>query len=315
MYHVKRLLFFKLFLIALVLLGLGIWFSPGSVRESLLRLVFNVPPSMELKVDGRVAAVYLPDQIDTQRQFPLVIALHGYQSSPIENDYLFDLMEPRHELGYILMTPKGLVDRKGNRYWRAIPDCCNYELYDNDDVGFLKKLIRKAIEDLPVDPSHIILFGFSNGSYMGYRLLCEPNSQITHFVSFAGLGPENLDECETVAKATHIFHFHGLADERVRYNGDRHDASSVKDMMEFWARINQCSEELQQINGAIDLNHAIEGNETDLWQWSCDQAALKLYRMNGVGHVAWLNQAPLRLLWPEISASTSPPPAYNATKP
>ncbi len=299
MHHFKRLFFLKLFIAAFVLLGVGFWFSPGNVRESLLRIVFNVPASLEIKVGKRSAEVFLPEQYDPAKIFPLVIALHGYQSSPVENDYIFDLIGPRHELGYILLAPKGLVDRKGNRYWRAIPDCCNYELYDNDDLSYLTDLIDKAIESLAVDPKHIILMGFSNGSYMGYRLLCEPPTKITHFISIAGLAPQDLSQCKP-DQPTNLFHFHGLADQRVRYDARDHLASPMEETLQFWAGVNACETPPEKIPAAYDLIDDAMGNETELWQWKCQKAQIQLFRMHEVGHLPWMKESPLRLLWPTL---------------
>jgi predicted esterase len=115
--------------------------------------------------------LFVPDAYDGQRDFPLVVALHG--SGGDENDF-FDsypespLKPEAQRLGFLVVCPKGRGPASGYR------GPAEQDVFD---------VLAEVRRDYRIDPRRIYLMGHSMGAYATWRLAAQ------HPGIFAALGP------------------------------------------------------------------------------------------------------------------------------
>jgi predicted esterase len=115
--------------------------------------------------------LFVPNSYDGQRDFPLVVALHG--SGGDENDF-FDsypespLKPEAQRLGFLVVCPKGRGPISGYR------GPAEQDVFD---------VLAEVQRDYRIDPRRIYLMGHSMGAYATWRLAAQ------HPAIFAALGP------------------------------------------------------------------------------------------------------------------------------
>jgi len=88
---------------------------------------------------------------------------------------------------FVAVYPNG-TGRFGNRLltWNA-GACCAYAMSNNvDDVGFVRALVTKLTESIPIDRRRIYATGLSNGAMMSHRLAAEAADLIAAIAPVAG---------------------------------------------------------------------------------------------------------------------------------
>ena len=211
----------------------------------------------------RPAELVVPESYDPATPAPLVVALHGYFSSP---DYIISylraaVMSADH--GALFIAPDGLADPSGNHYWNASA-CC--DLYDagTDDVGYLTGLIHDIQAAYNVDPARIYVMGHSNGGFMALRLACEHPELIAAVISAAGAAP---DTC-TLSEPVSVLQVHGQVDQTISINGGvitQNDGTtkpygSAAETVATFAAANGC-DATTETGAPVDLTNA-DGAET-----------------------------------------------------
>lgn len=189
---------------------------------------------------------------------PAVIFMHGYGGSATgtEAEVTQGLNRYADEYGYVMVYPQAtwfMSDTSDDAWevssWNHIsdgfdrgpegpictpdaekfpcpPECgscgeCGWASC-NDDVGFLKDLVRAVIRDEKVDPGEVHVAGFSNGALMAQRVACEA-SELFGAVALIGGRLEPGFEC-TPKNPLPLLQVNGGADEVVPADG--HASSS-----------------------------------------------------------------------------------------
>lgn len=111
----------------------------------------------------RSYTLYLPGNLADTRPVPLVVALHSYPSSGARMAQMTGLSAIAERESFLVVYPDGI-----DGGYNAIM-CCG----DEDDVGFVKSLVAKIVEDYPVDEKRIYATGISNGGDLAYRLAAD----------------------------------------------------------------------------------------------------------------------------------------------
>jgi polyhydroxybutyrate depolymerase len=166
---------------------------------------------------ARPALVVPPPDHDPDVPIPLLVVLHGYQSSAEQIERLFPLATAAEVLGVAVVRPQGAIDSLSRRFWNASEACCNLYDFPVDDVGYLTRLIDEIAQEMAI--SEVMLFGHSNGGFMALRLACEHPERFTAVVSIAGgLDTGPVPTCG-VGGPARVLHVHGTVDSVIRYPG------------------------------------------------------------------------------------------------
>ncbi len=175
-----------------------------------------------LKVPGyedqgrQPAKVFLPSGYRTQEQWPVVVLLHGYQSSRSAQNFYFGFTARRNSKGFIAVLPQGTRNSQGKRFWNATDWCCDFDQSGVDDLGYLKTLLVELQKKYKADPKRITVLGHSNGGFMAYRLACDAAGLVAGVASLAGGSFYGSSRCQPVSPVS-VLQVHSLDDPVVPY--------------------------------------------------------------------------------------------------
>ena len=173
---------------------------------------------------GRPARLFIPDSYRRDRQWPMIVLLHGYGVNGALQDAIFGLRLRQHARGYLLLVPEGREDARGNQFWAATEACCDFasEGSLDEDVDYLTLLLEEALQNAEIDPGRIAFVGHSNGGYMSYRMACERPALLQRFVVLAGSDKGLAMRCIPSAPVS-LLHIHGTAPVQITRSKELND--------------------------------------------------------------------------------------------
>ncbi len=150
-----------------------------------------------------------PDGWDGANPLPVMLHFHGWARTgklPINHERISGHTKRR---GVLLIAPNGR-----NKTWRFRGG--------REDVDFADAVLRDVMKRYPVDRDNIFISGYSFGSAMAWRYVCESGNDIRGLFAVAG----TLRQSETCPEAPAVVrHVHGTSDTVMRFpagpNGDR----------------------------------------------------------------------------------------------
>ncbi|WP_242157240.1 alpha/beta hydrolase family esterase [Aestuariivivens sediminis] len=155
---------------------------------------------------------YLPKHYNKDRQYPLVISLHGGggQASQLMKNTRHRFNKLADEEGFIVVYPNGLKKSWNDNNKR---DTHGFARKENiDDVGFIEKMIAHLEASYPIHPKAIFACGISNGGLMSQTLAMA----LPHKIRAIGMVASNFgrDQIETSKEMTpfSVLFIHGTAD-------------------------------------------------------------------------------------------------------
>jgi predicted esterase len=159
-----------------------------------------------------------PQEIDIERRYPLMIALHG---NPGKGKWIANFYCPRGtEKGYILAFPDSLIPTTGGRETA-------HEWTRAESESYVLALIEEIRRDYPVDPARIFLAGISMGGEGCWNLGTK------HPEIFAGIAPfcsnpgdAKLENCKELA----VFFAHGDKDTNLPVECSRRAARTLENL-------------------------------------------------------------------------------------
>lgn len=223
-----------------------------------------------ISVDHRKPAIIqIPTDLKEKAKWPLVISIHGFLSNPKIQGKIFPAGKFVDEKGFILITPYGLRNAVGIRYWNASEKCCDIFKQKPDDISYLKKLIDKAKKEYPVDPDKVFLVGHSNGGFLAYRFACEAADYISGIVSIAGANSFVETNCKP-SRPLSILQIHGENDRIIKYTGNiRRGFPSALDSIIPWSKINKCEIKETTFSDEVDMivnfGKCVQDKKVALW--------------------------------------------------
>ncbi len=194
------------------------------------------PQARTLEIGGRAGAytVYLPTNYATRTSLPLVVDLHGFESTPERQRAIsgFFAIHDDPENGFAVVYPQGVANS-----WNAGPGCCGRaEAEHIDDVAFLVEMVHRILAEWPrIDAGRVYATGLSNGSAMTQRLGVEASET---FVAGAGYSHMLLVPPPEGRRPFAYVNFAGYQDTIVPYGGGRNP--SVAANTETWIRLEGC---------------------------------------------------------------------------
>ncbi|MEP2654661.1 MAG: polyhydroxybutyrate depolymerase [Sedimentitalea sp.] len=143
-----------------------------------------------------------PDGWDGVTPLPVMLHFHGWQRTgalPVNHERISAATQRR---GVLLLAPNGR--RKTWNFWTS----------DTEDVAFAAAVLEDAGKRYPIDPDRIYISGYSFGSAMAWRYVCENGNGVAALLAVAG----TLDQTETCAQAPReVRHVHGTADRVMNF--------------------------------------------------------------------------------------------------
>lgn len=158
------------------------------------------------------ATVSYPTQLDPNRKYPVIFAIHGRGSD--EQDMLQALSTLKEDC--VILSIRG-PHPQGNGYsFFPIIRFGSPVVEDFDAiVEALASFIRAADAKYPIDPSQKYLFGFSQGAILSMTLALKMGNQIRGIVALNGYIPQHIRDCKTNVPVNQVdlFILHGTEDQ------------------------------------------------------------------------------------------------------
>jgi polyhydroxybutyrate depolymerase len=138
-----------------------------------------------------------PDGWDGVSPLPVMLHFHGWMR---QGDLVVKhrrISGATRRRGVLLLAPNGV-----NRTW----DFWNTR---SDDVTFAAAVIEDAAKRYPIDRSRIYVSGYSYGSAMAWRYVCENGDGVAALIAVSGTLRQSADCAQAPADVRHV---HGLVD-------------------------------------------------------------------------------------------------------
>lgn len=232
----------------------------------------------------RTYATYVPRGLP--KGAPMVIVMHGSGENGarmrVETGYGFERLADAHH--FAVVYPNAANDGD----WNA---CSVVGAVNDDDVGFLAKLVDKLHLEIGVDPARVFATGSSRGGSMALRLALEAPSQFRAIaaVSASVPTPDNF-KCKPVGPGTSVMIINGTEDPLVPFDGGEVSlfglaykngtVLSSRKSAQYFANLNH-------IGGSPATNEAqvADGARVERVHWQNDsKIEVELVAIHGGGH-------------------------------
>ncbi len=271
--------------------GCGKTASPGTV---------TLTPT----IDGRfrLAIVHVPSAYSPTTPVPLVVNMHGSQSTALEQEGLTGMNATADADSFIVAYPQGGIPAVSGFEWNvpgqpliggaAVPADAP------DDVSFIEQLVTLLEQNYCVNPQRVYATGFSGGARMASQLGCDASEVFAAVAPVSGL--RIPDPCPST-RPVPVISFHGTADPVDPYlgHGQKYWTYSVPVAASRWGIHNGCSPNPQtsQPDPGVTLTAYVN---------CAAGSAVDLYTLIGEGH-EWpggprLPRSITRALGPQSSA-------------
>ncbi len=168
-----------------------IWTSVASATDT--RCHAEVP----CQLGERSYHVKEPDGWDGTSPLPVLLHFHGWMregSLIVKHRRISGATRRR---GVLLLAPNG--ERRTWDFWDS----------ETNDVAFAAAVIEDAAKRYPIDRSQIYVSGYSYGSAMAWRYVCENGDGVAALLAISGTLRQN-EPCPTAPR--NIRHVHGTSD-------------------------------------------------------------------------------------------------------
>ncbi len=190
--------------------------------------------TLEHEGKKRKYTVYLPAGFNPAVKHPLVLNFHGLGGNPRQQQKYSRMNEVADKEGFVVIYPYG-----DNHYWNTGAMNKPY-VNGRDDVGFINKILDKAIQEYNISPDSIYASGLSLGGYFSYRLACELGNRISAIASVGGVMSDSTNKYCQSARPIPVLQIHGTKDPIVKYEGFKR-SMPVEKTVAFWTKRNSCS--------------------------------------------------------------------------
>lgn len=136
-------------------------------------------------------SLYVPENYDASRRWPLVITLHGGHGRG--DDYLLTWLRPAKSRGLILLSPKSL-----GRTWSI--------QQPGLDVRSILSMLDTLLDEYAVNTRRILVSGLSDGGTFSYALGISCPKLFAGIAPVAGVLPPRLNYAQATNLPIHIVH-------------------------------------------------------------------------------------------------------------
>lgn len=148
-------------------------------------------------LDDRSYHIKLPDDWDGKTPLPVLLHFHGWarQGDLVVNHRRISGHTRRR--GVLLVAPNG--NRGTWDFWQP----------DQEDVPFAAAVLEDVAKRYPIDQEQIFVSGYSYGSAMAWRFVCENGEGVAALLAISGSISQEEDCAEAPREVRHV---HGLTD-------------------------------------------------------------------------------------------------------
>lgn len=202
----------------------------------------------------RTAIIFVPKSYVPGTEMPLVLNLHGSESTAEGQENNSHMDSTAEANGFIVVYPNGV-----NKEWNDGRSYTKDRTGNADDVGFIKKLVETVSNGLNTNSHKVYAVGMSNGGMMAHRLACDATSTFAAIGDVAGAMPTDLkNTCRPSGKIP-VMIIHGTTDPIVPINGGdlksgRGSVLAASDAVKYWAGINGVSGQVSSAFMADTVN-------------------------------------------------------------
>ncbi|GAB3693967.1 hypothetical protein GCM10027595_06520 [Corynebacterium nasicanis] len=182
-------------------------------------------------VEGREVRISTPEGFHRGRQWPVLLAFHGWRETPESMERASGLDAAQA----VVVYPEGR-----ERAWAPAPYARSS---GEEDLAFVRALVERIAADYPVDRSRLFATGFSNGGGFAAFLGCRMPET---FLAVAPVGAAYYESIhfDCAARPVARLDIHGTNDATINYyGGTRHGVAyeSVPEVLERVAESNGCT--------------------------------------------------------------------------
>ncbi len=233
-------------------------------------------------VDGRnrTAIVHVPTGYGVHAPVPLVVNMHGSQSTASQQEGFSGMDATADADTFIVVYPQGAIPAGSGFEWNvpgqplfggaAVPSTAP------NDVSFVEQLVTSLEQKYCIDRNRVFATGFSGGARMASQLGCDAATVFAAVAPVSGLRfPSPCDSARPVP----VVSFHGTADRVDPYNGNgqAYWTYSVPTAAARWAAHNRCPP-------TPATSRPATGVTLSAYAPCAGNAAVDLYTIAGEGH-------------------------------
>ncbi|RMF41863.1 MAG: hypothetical protein D6754_00040 [Alphaproteobacteria bacterium] len=174
-----------------------------------------------------------PPQWDGHTPLPVVVFIHGWNSSPegmLRNRALIGAL---HRRGVMLVLPWA---QRG--YWRQIGP--GRAEPGRDEAAYIRRIMADLARRWPIDRGRILASGFSRGASLVWNLACYTRGLFTAYAPISG-GFWHDTPASCPAGPVRLRHIHGRRDRVVAYDRQGiYDSAPIPDGLALLARHDRC---------------------------------------------------------------------------
>ncbi len=221
---------------------------------------------------SRSAIIYVPKSYSPTNPFPLVVNLHGSESSAEGQENNSHMDRTAEANNFIVVYPEGI-----NKEWNDGRAYTKSRTGNADDVGFIKQLVKTISEGMNINKGKVYAVGMSNGGMMAQRLACDATSTFAAIGDVAGAMPTDLKNACSPSGRMPVIIIHGTSDPIVPFSGGnlnsgRGSVLSTMDAVHYWAGVNGASAtntgtvEINTVSDDTTITHQYFGPNVELFQ-------------------------------------------------
>ncbi len=262
----------------------------------------SVTYSLQSGGHTREVIVHVPASYSGKTKVPLVLNLHGSESTA-QAQQVFSGMDATSDAdGFIVAYPQALIPAAGGYDWNipGVPllDGQNPPANAANDVNFLTGLVHSLEARYCVNTGRVYATGMSGGGRMASQLACDASQTFAAVAPVAGL---RFPSPCPAARPVPVIDFHGTADavDPFEGNGQPYWTYSVPTAAQRWAAKDACQ---------ATAPRTVRGNDYIVTEYGgcASNAAVELYAIGDEGH-EWPGGPPMpseitRALGPQSDA-------------
>lgn len=232
----------------------------------------TISVSTEFRGQERSYVLYVPDQQNPDRPWPLVLDLHGYAADAYLHLRISQMPGVADTGQFIVIYPQSRqVDVDGTMVldWSLETD-------PQEDVAFIQQILREVENAYRINSDRIYATGWNTGGMMCYQLACALSDKLAAIATVGGTAMRT-QVCEPRYPMP-VLYVQATADPLGNYlfNSNSYEMLSVQEYLDLWLEQNQCSESssYREILAPDSLD-VFSGEEE---HWSDCQAAVLRFR-------------------------------------